>query len=94
MTHPTGAKPVESDAEFLARMRDSSLLLNNVRPADSSRLLSIAESAGKAIEALESFACECTGRCENMEWLPAGTRLCAFHRARAALNQPKETSDD
>ena len=35
--------------------------------------------------ALETYACDCIGRCERMEWLPADNGICAGRRARAAL---------
>lgn len=42
-------------------------------------------------EALRSLACDCTGRCEAMEWLPADNSYCPY-RAAALLTQPPEPS--
>lgn len=42
----------------------------------------LAEDMAKA---LEIFACECSGRCEEFEWLPAGNSSCAYYLARDLL---------
>jgi hypothetical protein len=41
-------------------------------------------------KALGGFACVCTGRCEDMEWLPADNMQCASRAARAALEGKKD----
>lgn len=43
------------------------------------------ERADRLEKALRPFGCECSGRCEQMEWLPAGSPLCVSARARVAL---------
>ena len=41
-------------------------------------------------EVLNVFACTCTGRCEDMEWLPADNMLCARRDARVTLEGKKK----
>jgi hypothetical protein len=40
--------------------------------------------------ALEPFKCECAGRCERYEWMPAGNPTCARFTATAALERKPE----
>ena len=40
--------------------------------------------------ALGGFACACTGRCEDMEWLPADNMQCASRAARIKLEGKKD----
>lgn len=39
---------------------------------------------------LERLVCDCNGRCERMEWMPADNGVCVNRAARAALIEGKQ----
>ena len=66
----------------LANPQTVTALLDQLDAAKA-RVANLEEMVGR-------FACECSGRCERMEWMPADNGACAYRAARALLNERAE----
>lgn len=63
------------------------------RDALAAKLAAAEARVGVLTEAMDAFACDCSGRCERMEWLPADNGICLSRKARTALTTPAEETN-
>lgn len=83
------------ELEEILRHRLDKIELSADAPAQQTQISDdVSSLLDEAIAALTPFACDCSGRCESAEWLPADNSKCVRRLARVTLAKLRAARDE